>query len=85
MDADPDGLVEQVGDQLGFLDHRIGGDLDRFKDFIEGRSVPTGSWQGEIHGDDTSAGVHVDPSLPTTQSTTHADESANGARQGSDA
>jgi len=83
IDADPDGLIEQVGDRLGFLDHRIGGDLDRFKDFIEGRSVPTGSWQGEIHGDDGSAGLDVDPSLPTTGSTTAADGAASDARRGS--
>jgi len=76
VDADPEGIIEQVGDRLGLLDHRIGGDLDRFKRFIEGRSVPTGAWEGEIHGDDVSPAVDVDPSLPSTLSTTHADESA---------
>jgi uncharacterized membrane protein len=73
VDADPEGIAEQVGDRLGFLDHRIGGDLGRFKDFIEGRSVPTGSWQGEIHGDHASPGVEVDPSLPSTASVSRAD------------
>ncbi len=80
VDADPDGLIEQVGDRLGFLDHRIGSDLDRFKEFIEGRSVPTGSWKGEIHGDDASSGVAVDPALPTTASTTHATEPSEPRR-----
>jgi len=75
VDADPEGIIEQVGDRLGLLDHRIGGDLDRFKEFIEGRSVPTGSWQGEIHGDDVSPGVDIDPALPSTASTTSADGS----------
>ncbi len=74
VDADPEGVIEQVGDKLGLLDHRIGGDLDRFKEFIEGRSMPTGSWQGQIHGDDAGLGVEVDPSLPSTASTTRADE-----------
>ncbi len=82
VDADPEGIIESVGDRLGLLDHRIGGDLDRFKQFIEGRSVPTGSWAGEIHGDDTSAAVDVDPSLPSTLSTTHADLADVNAEQG---
>jgi len=81
VDADPEGIIETVGDKLGLLDHRIGGDLDRFKEFIEGRTVPTGSWSGEIHGDETSVGVDVDPSLPTTVSTTHADLSDSEADQ----
>ena len=33
VDADPEGIVEQVGDRLGLLDRRIGGDLD-----VQGRS-----------------------------------------------
>ena len=63
VDVDPDGLVEQVGDALGFVDRRVGGDLDRFKSFIEERGVATGAWRGEIHGDD----VRDDPS--TTDAT----------------
>jgi uncharacterized membrane protein len=82
VDADPDGLIEEVGDRLGFLDRRIGDDLGRFKEFIEGRSVPTGAWQGEIHGDDASVGVDIDPSLPTTASTTRADQSGRDADRG---
>ena len=51
LDADPDGLVETVGANLGFLERRVKGDLERFKTFIEARRVPTGAWQGQIHGD----------------------------------
>lgn len=29
---------------------RVEGDLKRFKEFIETRQAPTGSWPGEIHG-----------------------------------
>lgn len=47
---DPEGLVETVGDKLGFMDRRVDGDLKRFKDFIEQRGVETGAWRGEIHG-----------------------------------
>ncbi|HSK52012.1 MAG TPA: SRPBCC family protein [Clostridia bacterium] len=50
LEADPEGPVENVGDALGFLDRRVKGDLDRFKEFVEGRGVATGSWRGEVHG-----------------------------------
>jgi uncharacterized membrane protein len=48
MDVDPEGVVENVGDFLGFLDRRVGGDLDRFKEFIESRGAETGAWRGEV-------------------------------------
>ena len=51
IDARPDGVVEHVGDAAGFLDRQVQGDLKRFKAFIESRRVPTGAWQGEIHGE----------------------------------
>jgi uncharacterized membrane protein len=50
MDVEPEGVVENVGTALGFLDRRVKGDLERFKEFVEGRGVATGSWRGEIHG-----------------------------------
>ena len=46
--ADPEGLVENVGTALGFLDRRVKGDLERFKEFIEGRGSETGAWRGEV-------------------------------------
>jgi uncharacterized membrane protein len=52
IDADPEGLVENVGDKLGFLERRVKGDLERFKRFVESRGTPTGAWRGEIHGDE---------------------------------
>ncbi len=52
LDADPDGVVETVGANLGFLERRVKGDLERFKSFIESRQEPTGDWTGEIHGAD---------------------------------
>jgi uncharacterized membrane protein len=48
MDADPEGLVENVGTALGFLDRRVKGDLERFKEFIESRGSETGAWRGEV-------------------------------------
>jgi uncharacterized membrane protein len=47
---DPEGIVENVGDKLGFMGRRVEGDLKRFKEFIEQRGVETGAWRGEIHG-----------------------------------
>ena len=47
---DPAGIVETVGDKLGFISRRVEGDLQRFKEFIEGRGAETGAWRGEIHG-----------------------------------
>lgn len=50
LEADPEGPIESAGDALGFLDRRVKGDLDRFKEFVEGRGVATGAWRGEIRG-----------------------------------
>ena len=48
LEFDPEGLVEQVGDKLGFVRRRATGDLDRFKDFIEERGTETGAWRGNV-------------------------------------
>ena len=50
LDVDPEGLLETAGDALGFVARRAKGDLERFKEFIEGRGIPTGAWRGEIRG-----------------------------------
>ena len=52
LDADPEGVVETIGANLGFLERRVKGDLERFKEFVESRGVPTGAWRGEIHGEE---------------------------------
>src|SRR5688500_2024761 len=39
---DPAGIVETVGNQLGFMERRVQGDLERFKAFIESRGIETG-------------------------------------------
>ncbi len=48
LDFDPQGLVENAGEKLGFVDRRVQGDLKRFKDFIEARGTETGAWRGKI-------------------------------------
>ncbi|HEX3177417.1 MAG TPA: SRPBCC family protein [Methylomirabilota bacterium] len=48
IDYDPQGVVENVGDAVGFVGMRVKGDLQRFKDFVESRGRETGAWRGEI-------------------------------------
>ncbi|MEU8844105.1 SRPBCC family protein [Streptomyces roseus] len=48
MDFDPEGLAENIGDKLGFIDRQVKGDLQRFKHFIEDRGAATGEWRGQV-------------------------------------
>lgn len=48
LEADPDGLMENVADKAGLIKHRVKGDLKRFKEFIESLGTPTGAWRGEV-------------------------------------
>jgi uncharacterized membrane protein len=48
LEFDPEGIVEQVGDKLGFVTRRAKGDLERFKEFIEERGRETGAWRGRV-------------------------------------
>ena len=48
LDYEPEGLVENAGSALGFVERRVRGDLERFKQFIEARGQETSAWRGEI-------------------------------------
>jgi uncharacterized membrane protein len=48
LEAEPEGLIEEVGDKLGVFDRRVEGDLKRFKEFVESRGGETGAWRGEV-------------------------------------
>jgi uncharacterized membrane protein len=48
LEFDPAGLLEQVGDKLGFVARRAQEDLERFRNFIETRATETGAWRGEV-------------------------------------
>lgn len=48
LDYQPEGLVERAGDVLHLVEHRVQGDLERFKEFIELRGTETGQWRGEV-------------------------------------
>ena len=55
MDFEPEGLVEQAGDKLGFVERRVKGDLERFKKFIESRGgQETGAWRGDVQAPPTA-------------------------------
>ena len=56
LEYEPEGFFESVGSALGFVDRRIEGDLERFKEFIEARGTETGEWRGEIRGGAKTAG-----------------------------
>ncbi|HST66469.1 MAG TPA: SRPBCC family protein [Mycobacteriales bacterium] len=48
MDFEPEGIVETVGDKLGFVGRQVQGDLERFKKFIESRGTEEGAWRGDV-------------------------------------
>ena len=57
MDWEPQGIVQNVGDKLGFDERRVKGDLERFKTFIEDRGAATGAWRGTVEqGEGASVG-----------------------------
>jgi uncharacterized membrane protein len=48
IDWQPEGIVEKAGAAVGVDDHRVKGDLKRFKSFIEQRGKETGEWRGDV-------------------------------------
>ena len=48
LDWQPEGMVEQLGAKAGADDRRVKGDLERFKELIEGRGTESGAWRGEV-------------------------------------
>ena len=50
MDYEPEGIKESAGAMLGFDEGQVEDDLERFKELVENREVPTGAWRGEIKG-----------------------------------
>lgn len=47
---EPETAVERVGASLHLDDRQVKHDLQRFKEFIEGREVETGAWRGSVAG-----------------------------------
>jgi uncharacterized membrane protein len=51
IDWTPTDLVEKIGSAVNIDDHRVKGDLERFKEFIESRGHETGAWRGDVDND----------------------------------
>ncbi len=50
MDYEPEGLAEKLGSALKIDEAHVHADLERFKELVEDRVVPTGEWEGRIEG-----------------------------------
>jgi len=48
LEMEPEGVAEQVADKTGLVSHRVKGDLERFREFIEARGQETGAWRGQV-------------------------------------
>ena len=48
MEHEPEGMMETLGSALGADSRRVQGDLERFKDLIEGRGAESGAWRSEV-------------------------------------
>ncbi len=57
LEYEPQGVVESAGAALGIVDHRVKGDLERFKDLIERQGQATDGWRGTIQ-DHPDLGAH---------------------------
>ncbi|MBW8485357.1 SRPBCC family protein [Actinomadura parmotrematis] len=53
MDFEPEGAAEKAGSALGVVEHRVKGDLKRFKDHIEAHGQDGPGWRGEVGQDPT--------------------------------
>jgi uncharacterized membrane protein len=48
MEYEPEGVSESIGSFVGLDSRRVKGDLESFKEFIEGRAHETGAWRGNV-------------------------------------
>jgi uncharacterized membrane protein len=48
LEAQPEALVEKIGDLAGVLDRQVKSDLENFRKFIESRGQETGAWRGQV-------------------------------------
>ena len=59
LEYDPEGIGEQVGDKLGFVERRVKGDLEKFKSLIEDAGYASGAWRGHVPGAAGTPGVEA--------------------------
>jgi uncharacterized membrane protein len=48
MDIEPEGVMEKAADKVGMIEGRVKDDMERFKQFIEGKGRETGAWRGDV-------------------------------------
>jgi uncharacterized membrane protein len=48
MDAKDPSLMERAADAAGLVQRSVRGDLERFKELIEGQGSQSGAWRGEV-------------------------------------
>jgi uncharacterized membrane protein len=53
LEYEPESVLEEIGDKLGFVSKRVEDDLQRFKEYIENRRRESGAWRGYIHHGET--------------------------------
>ena len=49
IDYGPEGMKDSVGSLFGIDGSQVENDLERFRELVEDREMPTGAWRGEIH------------------------------------
>jgi len=59
LEYEPEGLVEKAGDALHIIERQAQADVEKFKTFVESRSLETGSWRGEVEGQAGTPGVEA--------------------------
>jgi hypothetical protein len=75
IDYEPEGVLENIGDVLGIVKARMGGDLERFKDYIEARGQESGAWRGTIDRDKQG---DIEVTDDPTHNQAHRDTQGNG-------
>jgi uncharacterized membrane protein len=48
MDFEPEGIAEKAADKVGMIEGRVKDDMERFKQFVEGKGHETGAWRGDV-------------------------------------
>jgi uncharacterized membrane protein len=48
IEYDAEGMKESVGALLGFDGRQVENDVERFRELVEAREVPTGAWRGTV-------------------------------------
>jgi uncharacterized membrane protein len=48
MDFEPEGIAEKAADKVGMIEGRVKDDMERFRQFVEGKGHETGAWRGDV-------------------------------------